>query len=233
MSIRFDAAADRLTYTGSPPVPASGLTITGWVKVQVDRNDWSTWIRLYDSGFSTVANAATDSDGLQGNSYFTAGGSVLNGQTLSVGTWAAVAIAHNVGTTGKSYVRLSGVTTASSGTVSSGTPAGLCIGGRDSTDANEWFNGEIAQIRIWSSELSQAQIEAEWASSTPVISSGLYANWPLTNATDLTDTVASRVLTTPNGTGQTTGTDDPPNSGAAATSIFIPRRLRMGALLDF
>jgi len=216
MSIRFDAAADRLTYTGSIPVPTSGLTITAWVKIVNDQNTNATWFRVYTSAFSTVITSATDADGTGGNNYFTGGGTVANVQQLGVGSWCAVAVSHDTGTTGKAYVRIGVTTTATSGTVSSATPDGICLGGRDSTDPNEWFDGEMAQVRIWSTELNQTQIEAEWASPTPVVTSGLYANWPLANATDLTDTAASRVLTTPNGTGQTTGADDPPN---AATTV--------------
>jgi len=220
MSIRFDAVADRLTYTGSIPDPATGLTITAWVKIVNDQNNFATWLRVYTAAFSTVITSASDSDGTGGNNYFTGGGSVSNGQQLGLGTWCGIAVSHDTGTTGKAYVRISGTTTANSGTVSAGTPGGICLGGRDSTDANDWFDGEMAQVRIWSSELSQAQIEAEWASPTPVVTSNGYANWPLADATDLTDTIAARTLATPNGAGQTTGADDPPN---AATTV-APRR---------
>lgn len=212
MSIRFDAAADRLTYTGSIPDPAAGLTITAWVKIVNDRNDFSCWFRVYNGSFGTVITSESDGDGTGGNNYFTAGGSVSNAQQLGVGTWRAIAASHDTGTTGKAYVRIGGTTTVNSGTVAGGTPGGICLGGRDSGDATEWFDGELAQVRIWSTELSQAQIEAEWASPTPVITSNGYANWPLANATDLTDTIAARTLTTPNGAGQTTGADEPPNT---------------------
>jgi hypothetical protein len=214
MSIRFDAAADRLTYTGSIPVPTSGLTVTCWINIRVNRADYSDPFRIYNSSISTVVTCGTDSNGTTGMNYYTGGGSPLNGVSLTVGTWYPIAISHDTGTTGRVFVRVGGTTNVASGTVSSSTPAGLCIAGRDSGDASEWFNGEIAQVRVWGAELTQAQVEAEWASATPVITTNLFANWPLANATDLTDTVASRVLTTPNGTGQTNGADDPPNGGA-------------------
>lgn len=214
MSIRFDSSNDRLHY--SAVAPPSTFTITCWVYLSVDTNSFSCWLRLWDSGASTVATWATDSNGTSGPNYYTASGSINNATGLVVGEWRKVAITRT-GTSGQVLVATpSGSTEVDSGTVSGATPAGLTIGNRHSADGSEPWNGRVAQVRIWDNVLTQAQIEAEWASSTPVVTSGLWENWPLATATDLTGTVNSRVLTV-HGGGALTTEDGPPNAGTTGT----------------
>lgn len=190
MSTRFDAASDRISFAGAMFAVGSGFTATAWAYVSVDTNDSATFARLHaSSGGSTVVTWATDSDGLAGPNYFTGGGSVTNATNMAVGAWRKIAISCS-GTTGKSYVNIndgSTPTEADSGTVGVGTPDGITLGGRAPADSSEFFNGRLAYFRIWTAELTQVQIEAEWASATPVVTSGLWADWPLTDSTDLTD----------------------------------------------
>ena len=187
MSTRFDAAGDRISFAGTMFAVGSGFTITAWAYVSVDTDTNATFGRLHSSsGGSTVVTWATDSDGLAGPNYFTGGGSVSNSTNMAVGAWRKIALSCS-GTTGKSYVNNLTATEVDSGTVGVGTPDGITLGGRAPADASEPFNGRLAYVRIWTSELSQVQIEAEWASSTPVVTSGLWADWPLTDSTDLTD----------------------------------------------
>ena len=188
MSTRFDAASDRISFAGTMFAVGSGFTITAWAYVSVDTDANATFARLHaSSGGSTVATWATGSDGLSGPNYFTGGGSITNATNMAVGQWRKIAISCS-GTTGKSYVAtVGGATEVDSGTVGVGTPDGLTLGGRAPADSSEPFNGRLAYVRVWTTELNQTQIEAEWASTTPVVTSGLWADWPLTDATDLTD----------------------------------------------
>jgi hypothetical protein len=214
MSTRFDAASDRISFAGTMFAVGSGFTITAWAYVSVDTDANSTFARLHSSsGGSTVATWATGSDGLSGPNYFTGGGSVSNSTNMAVGAWRKVALTCS-GTTGKSYVNtIGGVTEVDSGTVGVGTPDGITLGGRSSSDSSEPFNGRLAYVRIWTTELTQTQIEAEWASATPVITSGLWASWPLTDSTDLTDHSGNgRHLTA--GTTAVSTEADPPLSGS-------------------
>lgn len=189
MSIRFDAANDRITYTGTLPDPSSGFTITAWAYVSVNTSTYATMARLsLASGASTAITWSTDSNGLAGPAYFTTAGSVTNATGFTVGAWRQIAISCT-GTTANSYVAIPGsATEADSGTVSdTAAPTALTLGGRAANDAAEWFNGRLAYVRLWSVQLTQAQIEAEWASTTPVVTSGLHADWPLLYAPDVTD----------------------------------------------
>lgn len=216
MSIRFAQATDQVSRA-SPPSVAAGFTLLGWVRLRVDRDDFQTLGRV-SSGGSTVATWATDIDGTSGPNYFTGGGEVRNSTGLAVDAWRKVAIACT-GTTGKAYAQVpGGATELDSGTVSSGVGDLLALGGRGAADTSEWLNGTLAYVRVFASELTQTQIEAEWAS--PVAVAPAWADWPLT--ADLLDVSGNgRHLTA----GATSGgfEDDPPVGATAAVAGASPR----------
>lgn len=227
MSQRADQASDRVSYTASPPpAPATAFTATFWVRLRADRDDFSTMLRLHSaSGGSTTVNLATGSSGTTpvvvspGN---TSG--IVGSDALVVDTWRmiAVTIGGTGATDGKIYTKsIGGSTNVVTGQVSGGsTPDGLTLFGRSPGDAGEWFNGCLAYVRVWSAVLSQAEIEAEWASATIVRTSGVWANWPL--LTDINDVSGNgRNLTA--GTTALTTEDDPPlttNVTGSATAAF-------------
>ncbi|MET8766324.1 LamG-like jellyroll fold domain-containing protein [Streptomyces sp. NPDC004658] len=213
MSQRSDAASDRVSYTASPPPdPATAFTVTFWARLRVDRDDFSTMLRLHSaSGGSTTVNVATGSSGVTpvvvspGN---TSG--IVATDSLAVDAWRmiAVTVAGTGATGGKIYTKtIGGTTNIVTGQVSGGSaPDGLTLFGRSPGDAGEWFNGGLAYVRVWSAVLSQAEIEAEWASATIVRTSGVWANWPmLTNILDVSGN--GRHLTA--GTTALTTEDDP------------------------
>lgn len=214
MSQRSDQASDRVSYTASPPpAPATAFTATFWVRLRVDRDDFSTMMRLHSSsGGSTTVNITTGSSGTTpivvspGNS-----GGIIGTDALAVDTWRmiAVTVAGTGATDGKIYTKaIGGSTNTVTGQVSGGsTPDGITLFGRSSGDSTEWFNGGLAYVRVWSAVLSQAEIEAEWASATIVRTSGVWANWPmLTNINDISGN--NRHLTA--GTTALSTEDDPP-----------------------
>jgi hypothetical protein len=57
------------------------------------------------------------------------------------------------------------------------------------------WNGEICCVRVWDTNLSDAELLSEMASATPVKTANLRANWRLETGTDLTSTVNSYALT--------------------------------------
>jgi hypothetical protein len=188
MAVRFDAASDRKRYAGSGlPDPATAFSLTGWVYLSVDQNAWTTFARLSANG-STTASMAFSSNGTGGPAYATAGGSVQIGSETPVQTWVRVgcSVAANTCTMYRHAVGDSLVT--ATGAVSGvAAPNEICLGGRGNADDTEWLNGRLYQVRIWSTALSQAQIQAEWDAASPVVTSGLVASWPLSSADDLTD----------------------------------------------
>lgn len=214
MSQRSDQASDRVSYTASaPPNPATAFTVTFWARLRVDRDDFSTMMRLHSSsGGSTTVNITTGSSGTTpivvspGNS-----GGIIGTDALAVDTWRmlAVTVAGTGASDGKIYTKvIAGSTNVVTGQVTGGsTPDGITLFGRSAGDSTEWFNGGLAYVRVWSAVLSQAEIEAEWASATIVRTSGVWANWPmLTNINDISGngrnlTAGSTALSTE---------DDPP-----------------------
>lgn len=190
-AVRFDASGDRVSYSGSnPPDPATAITAAWWAYISVNRADFSTMIRVHaGAGASTSLNVATTGAGTSAG-YFTGGGSITSSSAEpTVAAWTRMA-ATCTGTSGKLYVApgAAGATVLTSGTVGgAATPTGLTLGGRAAGDSTEWFNGRLACMRIWSAVLSQAEIETEWAALTPIRTSGLWADYPLQDATDLTD----------------------------------------------
>jgi hypothetical protein len=187
MAVRLDATGDRPSITGvTPPGPVGGFTLTAWAYVTVDLNSSMTIARLWDGG--TTATLSTSSDGLGGPNYFSVSGSLTGSTGCVVGEWRKVAISAS-GSSGALYVATPGGSTeVDTGTVAGTTvPTAVTLGGRSTTDDSEWWNGRLAYVRLWSAVLSQAEIEAEWNSDTPVRTSGLWADWPLETHTDLTD----------------------------------------------
>lgn len=221
MSTRFDAASDRISITTALPNPADGITLTAWAYVSVNTGTNATLARLWtDAGATTSVTFATDADGLSGPGYFTGGGSVVATTDLAVAAWRKVAFTR-LGTTAHVYVAtVGGVTEDASGTVGgAANPTGLTLGGRSPGDASESYNGRLAYVRVWTGALSQAQVEAEWASTTPVVTSGIWADWPLTDATDLTDHSGNGRNLTAGTTAVTTEADPPLAANVTGTAL--------------
>lgn len=224
MAVRFDAATDQIERTTAPDIGTSGFTFTAWVYLAVDRDDYSTMMRL-SAGGGTRGNVAADSNG-QTLAYFTIDGSLTSSTTMTAGNWYRVAISiPSTGgstATGTLYTATeAGATSSTSGTVSAGNDADrVTIGGRGNGDTSEWWNGRVAHARMWEAALSQAEVEAEWASTTPVRTSGLWADWPLLVHTDLTDASGNgRNLSA--GSTATTTEADPPLGGSVSGDVAL------------
>jgi hypothetical protein len=97
------------------------------------------------------------------------------------------------------------------------TAAGFTFGGRDTSDATEWFNGRIAYPRLWASTMTQSEMLAEWASTMPVRSSqwGAYA---LSGVGDLADVSGNGRNLTAGSTAVTTEAGPPIDAVAALPS---------------
>ncbi|MGH8571933.1 MAG: LamG-like jellyroll fold domain-containing protein [Gammaproteobacteria bacterium] len=206
--MRFDAATDRISYSGSGlPDPETAWTLNCWVMVVVDRNDFSTFCRLSGAG-ATVATIATTETGTGGPIYATAGGVLTAAAGMTVGDWYKLAVTCT-GTSGNLYTATAtGSTQVVSGTVDGvSAPDQICFGGRASGEGAESLDGRIAYAKLYSSVLTQTQNETEWNSPTPVIVANLAGYWPLIHAADLTDrsgnarnlTAGSTAVTTEDG----------------------------------
>jgi hypothetical protein len=185
MAGQFDAATDRVSRATAPN-PALGLTWCGWVRIDVDLNDFSTFMRLHAStGGATTLVVGTGGDGTTPRVFSPSNTTGAVGTSMTVGTWYFVAYTYNpTGTAVTLYLGALGggaLATFSASVPPGTTPTGLTIAGRSSGDSSETTRGTFDNVRIWSGVLlNAAALEAERSSNTPVATSGLWANWPLT-----------------------------------------------------
>jgi hypothetical protein len=207
VAVRFDAADDRIYLAATLPDPAiTGLTVLGWWRIRVDRDDFTCYYRTSSGGNGTIHTVAAGSTGL-GVNVFTGGGSIVDTYANVVDEWFAMAVVDG-GAGVTQYVRPAGGSTVSqSGSVTSGIPVQICIGGRALTDAGEFLNGAAAYVRVFADALTQAELEAEWSSGTAVLPA--WADWPLAVASDLTDHSGNGRNLTPVGVGPTTESGPP------------------------
>jgi hypothetical protein len=218
MAGQFDAATDRVSRTTAPN-PALGLTWCAWVRIDTDLNEFSTFMRLHASGGgSTTLVVGTGSDGTTPRVFSPSNTTGAVGTSMAVGTWYFVAYTYNpTGNAVTLYLgALGGGALASfTATVAPGvTPDGLTLAGRSSGDSTETTQGSFARVRMWSGAVfTLAALEAERASTTPVVTSGLWANWPL--SADLLDASGNgRHLTA--GSTAISYVADPASGGAVA-----------------
>lgn len=163
---------------------------------------------------------------------------------LSTGTWYYIAATVNTGTGNFDiYWRAEGESTlqTNSGTWS-GTFANnlMGVGGTQASGETLTHDGAIAYARMWDSVLSQAELLAESAATTAVVTA--WADWPMQDTTGNDVTANNRDLTLQNGTGSVTTAAGPdiafaPGQSGTATGAFeftatasgVPRTLGQAA----
>lgn len=191
-AVRFDAATDQLALAAAPTSSAT-ITVTAWVR-NIESVGNGTFCRLRAA--ATIASFTASSGGTNGPQLATTGGTagphVETGGALPVNAWRRVAFTINGTGAGNCVVYWGDDNPASSaltntGSVATGAPTALAVGGRGGGDTTERWGGDIAYMRTWEAVLTQAQIQTEWASRTPVVTTNLWADWTLQGATDLAD----------------------------------------------
>lgn len=210
MSVRFDANTDRVSYVGGAGDPPSAtFTVTLWAYLTaIDPGAAISVYRRYTSGGSGRGQIGSEDTADPTVMWWSPGRSF--GHDLTVGQWSRLAIVVSGGVATSYAATAAGATVTASGSSGTVTAANLItLSGVSAGDGSEWLNGRLAYVRTWSAALSQAEVEAEWASASPVRTADLWADWPLTVHTDLTDHSGnSRHLTA--GTTATTTEDGPP-----------------------
>lgn len=218
MSYRSDAATERVYLSATLPNPATtGLTVMGWFRIRVDRNDFSTYWRT-STGGATIHTCATDTTGV-GVNLFTASGSLVDTYINAVDEWVHIAVTDNNGTVTQYVTPDGGTITSQSGSVGTGTPDQICIAGRHSGDASEWFNGGSANVRVFADVLTQTEIETERDSAEAVLTA--WSDWPLSTGTDLNDVSGNGRHLTAVGAGGTTEEDPPISSTVIGSGVAL------------
>lgn len=180
MAVRFAGTTDQLSRSGSLPGSTGGITATFWVYLSVDLNAATCLTRLSQTGTS-ILYLSTDADGTS-VAWFSSAGSIVTTFQLTVGAWHRIAATHNAGAGTLYTATATGATNVDTGTIVTGTPDLLGIGGRGSGDNTEPFNGRLAAYKLYSAVLTQAEIEAEWTQYRPIRTASLHSIYPFVNA---------------------------------------------------
>lgn len=178
-ALDFDGSNDMVDVASMPSVfgsPAtSDFTIEAWVN---PRGSVFARILFAQPNTSNFVSFGTNT----GNTiYFYV---IKNGTTVSVATssgipqnqWTHVA-ARWTSATSSAQVFFNGVlqVVGAGGSSSTGTSGLMTIGAR--TGGNQHFNGQLDELRVWGSAISQCQIQANMNNTIPTTQSGLLMNY--------------------------------------------------------
>jgi hypothetical protein len=218
VAVRFDNNADLLKRTTATiAASAAAFTMCCWCKRKVDTGTFATVLYARDVTDSGEAWLETETGGDVLHGFELPGTeSDLTGPTLTVDTWFFVAFvrtntARNIQYGTEAGGTLTKVTNSDSRTLSSAISE-FWIGQDIYT---EGFNGEIAYVRLWDTNLSDAELDAEWRSTTPVKSANLRGDWRLASAASATTDSGPNTLTLTSGGVLADGGSNPtpPSSG--------------------
>lgn len=183
MSVRFDAAADRLLRTASNPSASADLSLCFWAYISTDRNNYSCfWYMGGDNYGSSWVYVGTDNDGttLLVDVYGVTGA----GPALSVSTWYFITVDCNWTSpadyqTSVRVYNTSGAQVGSTVNVANRPTNNTRFefGGVGSGN-NDVLNGRVAAIKLWAgTRLTSTQLRAEQFRLRPVRVS-YTAFWP-------------------------------------------------------
>jgi hypothetical protein len=156
-SLHFDGTNDYITMPLPPlfsNLTSNDFTVEVWIKPQ-----GSTFARVLFAQFSTSSFfSLTISATRQIYFYLNNTLGPVTTTTLPLGQWTHVACTWKASTQ-EANIYFNGVlqTTSSGGSSSTGTNNLMSIGGR--TDGNQYFNGELDELRIWSVARKQCELD--------------------------------------------------------------------------
>jgi hypothetical protein len=186
-AVRIDAVGDKYTRTATGL--ATNFTWTCWIKLAASRGTYSMAM-CQDNGGANYYQLGTTSNGTTLARSTTSGGNHSTGYTLLVGTWVFAATVNDTSAgndilgykvAGGSWVNAA----AGNATVTGPADANTFYIGNDGF--NDWFNGSIAAVKVWSTVLTEAEIQAEAFTYAAVKTSGLWANYQFRNGPQTTD----------------------------------------------
>lgn len=176
-AVQFNAAADALRLGDSPSVPANNgsYTLTFWVRPQSGAGDPSVWYDNDAAGTDLILGTNSGVVACINGNGFTNIATV--GSAVSNNVWYFVALRVNGTTATVSRGDETNAVTHASGTCpAQGAAYRLWFGGT----ASAFFpTADMALVRMWDGVLSDAQVEAERGSPTPVVTAGLFGDWRL------------------------------------------------------
>ena len=159
-SVRFNAFDDHYSRAATG-LESSDFTMACWAYLSADRNTANFFLGADAS--SNWHSVGVHSDGTE-LYWSSTSGNTRTGAQLAVGAWYYVAIVYSASGTDTIYWGADGAALSSDSTTTSGVMSGITSGFTfhiGNTRDSEWWNGRIAQVKVWTAALSQAEIEAE------------------------------------------------------------------------
>jgi hypothetical protein len=220
VAVRFSADTDK--YTATTGLPGATLTFICWTYLSSDRNNFSTLFNL-DCSTGNELWLGTEVDGTTLTLFGSSDGSFDIGATasLTIGTWYQVAIVLN-GTSATLYVGAAGSSLTATSTASwpsLGTVTSFTIGGSATTTAELW-DGRVANVKIYTAALSQAEVTTELASWTAVRATNLLRHHKL-QIPETTDYSGNGNALTAGSTSPTTEGDPPIGPASPSTASAV------------
>lgn len=204
MAVRFDTLGEH--YTSSLGAVGTTFSAVCWAYLAVDRGSYSG-ILSFESD-ATAPGTAYLEIGIDPSAIlrvFTNTGDIDTTMTFPVGTWYRLGVVIE-GSVGTFYYGTDNSLYVSTATGISNGGRSFFFIGADFT-SGEWWNGRIAGVKVWSTALSKAEIEAEFGSYDPVQSTGILRVHKLL-VPETTD-YSGNGWTLSGGTGTTTEADPP------------------------
>jgi hypothetical protein len=176
-AVRFDASADKYTRSASGLNTSTSITWCCWVKFASDRNAYTMVLSSNDNVGTLYVELGAGGDGTSYALLSTSGGASSSFQ-FTPGTWTFIAATMDiVGANDYLYHAESPATTLTGDFIFT-LPTGwadtntLYIG---SSFFGDWLDGSVAQVKIWTRALTQAQLEAEMYADSVVGGANLWA----------------------------------------------------------
>lgn len=225
-AVSFDDQQDRLVVPNTAwPASTTSWTFASWVRLAVDRDEYSAFFTIEQpAGHSTEYNElVTLGDGTTLTLWDHSTGAAITLGQLTVGTWyfAAVSVGPN-GAASAWFAPQGGTLSKRTGTVAIVDHVEMSYLGASNFAFTEYVNGSMAMARLWNGVLTDAEVQAEFTSVTPVRTAGLIADWRLSSAASVgADSSGQGRDLILNG-GATHGTTPGPTFTGAATRTCTP-----------
>jgi hypothetical protein len=209
VAVRSSTNDEILTRASTLNAP---LTVCGYNYLTTDRNAWSTIFNyVADDGIFCI------DDGTQLGFWGPSGAATFTGAVATVGTWFFWAMSWTTGTSANAYFGNVGATSLVTQAVTSSNVDSASWRFLDDP-YDEWWDGRVANIRVYSAALTATELLHEAQLLRPVRGSNLWAWWPLYSHTDLVDYSGNGRDLSSSGT---LTTEDGPNVTYGASPLWV------------
>lgn len=178
MSVRISGSGQAYSSTANLP-SIDGFSVTCWMYMTTDRNAISGLLAL--QGLTSL-RFETTSDGTNLQIWPTGGQGGTSLLTVSTGQWYRIGISSNSTSTGNFYsaTATGSVSTTAFSKTAYAVLTSVSIG--VGLNAADWWNGRLANFKMWNNQLTLAEMYKEWGSYVPQRTADLARWYPWVNA---------------------------------------------------